>query len=220
MKFVAHTDIVALKAFFLGLMASTGSRCRPTRCCSCTSRWLRLLMIVFPLWKLLHAPGVFFSPTLNQVDDAREQRHARALGRRRGDPKRGAHGQAADRDGTTAAARPGGIPALARGAMAHSKPFVAKPEMQKALGFPGELVADWEKGVAQAGRAARQVARAHGLPGRLRQVRRLHRQVPLLSRHRRPEEHAGGAPGPAALGLSALLHLRRQTLPSWWARAT
>jgi hypothetical protein len=32
-------------------------------------------MIVFPVSKLLHAPGVFFSPTLNQVDNAREQRH-------------------------------------------------------------------------------------------------------------------------------------------------
>mgnify|MGYP003352483942 CR=1 FL=1 len=25
--------------------------------------------------KLLHAPGVFFSPTRNQVDDARQKRH-------------------------------------------------------------------------------------------------------------------------------------------------
>ena len=33
-------------------------------------------MMVFPLSKLLHAPGVFFSPSLNQVDDARERRHA------------------------------------------------------------------------------------------------------------------------------------------------
>jgi hypothetical protein len=33
-------------------------------------------MIVFPVSKLLHAPGVFFSPSLNQVDDARERRHA------------------------------------------------------------------------------------------------------------------------------------------------
>jgi hypothetical protein len=28
------------------------------------------------LSKLLHAPGVFFSPSFNQVDDARERRHA------------------------------------------------------------------------------------------------------------------------------------------------
>ena len=32
------------------------------------------LMIVFPVSKLLHAPGVFFSPTRNQVDNPREKR--------------------------------------------------------------------------------------------------------------------------------------------------
>jgi nitrate reductase gamma subunit len=34
-----------------------------------------LLMIIFPFSKLLHAPGVFFSPTRNQADDPREKRH-------------------------------------------------------------------------------------------------------------------------------------------------
>jgi hypothetical protein len=34
-----------------------------------------LLMLIFPFSKLLHAPGVFFSPTRNQVDDPREARH-------------------------------------------------------------------------------------------------------------------------------------------------
>jgi len=33
------------------------------------------LMIIFPFSKLLHAPGVFFSPSRNQVDNAREKRH-------------------------------------------------------------------------------------------------------------------------------------------------
>jgi len=33
------------------------------------------LMLVFPFSKLLHAPGVFFSPSRNQVDDPREARH-------------------------------------------------------------------------------------------------------------------------------------------------
>jgi Fe-S oxidoreductase len=37
------------------------------------------------------------------------------------------------------------IPLLREGAMAHSKPFVAKPEHQTGLGFPGELVPEWEK---------------------------------------------------------------------------
>lgn len=34
-------------------------------------------------------------------------------------------------------------PAVRAGAMAHSRPFVAKAEHQQALGFPGELVDDW-----------------------------------------------------------------------------
>jgi len=34
-----------------------------------------LLMIIFPFSKLLHAPGIFFSPGRNQVDNARTQRH-------------------------------------------------------------------------------------------------------------------------------------------------
>jgi hypothetical protein len=32
-------------------------------------------MIIFPISKLLHAPGVFFSPSRNQVDNPREKRH-------------------------------------------------------------------------------------------------------------------------------------------------
>jgi hypothetical protein len=43
------------------------------------------LMLVFPFSKLLHAPGLFFSPTRNQADNPRERRHragaTRALGR-------------------------------------------------------------------------------------------------------------------------------------------
>jgi len=32
-------------------------------------------MFIFPVSKLLHAPGVFFSPGRNQVDNPREKRH-------------------------------------------------------------------------------------------------------------------------------------------------
>ena len=35
------------------------------------------------------------------------------------------------------------VPALSEGTMAHSQPFVAKPPIQEALGFPGELIDDW-----------------------------------------------------------------------------
>ncbi len=37
------------------------------------------------------------------------------------------------------------IPHIKPGAMAHSRPFEAKPEFQEPLGFPGELVDDWEE---------------------------------------------------------------------------
>ena len=37
------------------------------------------------------------------------------------------------------------IPPIEIGAMAHSKPFMAKPELQRNIGFPGELVDNWEQ---------------------------------------------------------------------------
>ena len=36
------------------------------------------LMAIFPISKLMHAPGLFFSPALNQVDNPREARHVTA----------------------------------------------------------------------------------------------------------------------------------------------
>ena len=75
MKYFAHTDIVALKAFFLGLMAFDWRPLPADPALLIHLALVALLLIVFPVSKLLHAPGVFFSPTLNQVDDARERRH-------------------------------------------------------------------------------------------------------------------------------------------------
>lgn len=75
MKYVAHTDVVALKAFFLGLMVFDWQPLPADPPLLIHLTLVALLMIVFPVSKLLHAPGVFFSPSLNQVDDARERRH-------------------------------------------------------------------------------------------------------------------------------------------------
>jgi hypothetical protein len=36
------------------------------------------------------------------------------------------------------------VPAIKNGSMAHSGPFVAAPSHQEPLGFPGELVDNWE----------------------------------------------------------------------------
>ncbi len=75
MKYLAHTDIVALKAFFLGLMAFDWQALPADPVLLIHLALVAALMMVFPVSKLLHAPGVFFSPSFNQVDDARERRH-------------------------------------------------------------------------------------------------------------------------------------------------
>jgi len=75
MKMVAHTDIIAVKGFFTGLMVF---ELRPLPADPILGLHLLLvaaLMLVFPFSKLLHAPGIFFSPTRNQADDPRERRH-------------------------------------------------------------------------------------------------------------------------------------------------
>lgn len=79
MTFVEHTDIVALKSFLLSLMTpwqAGGITPMPNDLLLIAHLGLViLLMIIFPFSKLMHAPGVFFSPTRNQVDNPREQRH-------------------------------------------------------------------------------------------------------------------------------------------------
>jgi nitrate reductase gamma subunit len=75
MRFVAHTDIVALKAFVLGLMRFDWQPLPTDPLLLVHLALVAMLMIIFPISKLLHAPGLFFSPTRNQADNAREQRH-------------------------------------------------------------------------------------------------------------------------------------------------
>lgn len=73
-----RTDIVQLKEFFRGLMYFNWQPL-PTDFMLLTHLSLVLiLMFIFPFSKLLHAPGLFFSPTRNQVDDPREHRHVTA----------------------------------------------------------------------------------------------------------------------------------------------
>lgn len=78
MTFVVHTDIVALKAFVLGLMCFAWQPLPEDPLLLLHLTLVATLMIIFPISKLLHAPGIFFSPTRNQVDDAREKRHVAA----------------------------------------------------------------------------------------------------------------------------------------------
>jgi len=78
MRFVAHTDIVALKAFMLGLLRFSIQPLPADPLLLVHLTLVAVLMIVFPISKLLHAPGLFFSPTRYQVDNPREARHQAA----------------------------------------------------------------------------------------------------------------------------------------------
>jgi nitrate reductase gamma subunit len=75
MKYLAHTDVVAVKSFFLGLMAFQVRELPADPLLAVHLGLVAALMLVFPFSKLLHAPGLFFSPGRNQADDPRERRH-------------------------------------------------------------------------------------------------------------------------------------------------
>lgn len=70
-----HTDVVMVKEFASGLITFNWSEL-PTELQLLVHLLLVIILIaIFPISKLLHVPGVFFSPTRNQVDDARKKRH-------------------------------------------------------------------------------------------------------------------------------------------------
>lgn len=75
MKFVWHTNIGALKTFILGLMQFNLYPIPTEPMILLHLALVICLMLVFPISKLLHAPGLFFSPTHNQADNPRERRH-------------------------------------------------------------------------------------------------------------------------------------------------
>jgi len=75
MKFVSKTDIVAVKVFFTGLMRFQINDLPAHPVLLVHLGLVAILMIIFPISKLLHAPGLFFSPSRNQVDNPREKRH-------------------------------------------------------------------------------------------------------------------------------------------------
>ena len=76
MSFIVPTDVVLLKAFMMDLISTSSGHEFPVSFPLVVHLVLvALLALIFPFSKLLHAPGLFFSPTRNQVDNPREQRH-------------------------------------------------------------------------------------------------------------------------------------------------
>ena len=70
-----HPNMFLVKNFAVGLITLNWSEL-PSNLIFLAHIFLVFILIaIFPISKLLHAPGIFFSPTLNQVDDARKRRH-------------------------------------------------------------------------------------------------------------------------------------------------
>ncbi len=76
MTYVTRTDIINVKAYMLGLLRFDLSNTLPADPILLAHLGMVIiLMIIFPISKLLHVPGVFFSPSRTMVDNAREKRH-------------------------------------------------------------------------------------------------------------------------------------------------
>lgn len=75
MTFVSHTDVIAVKGFFQGWMHFSVQPLPSDALLFLHLAAVALLLLIFPISKLLHAPGVFFSPSRNQTDNPREKRH-------------------------------------------------------------------------------------------------------------------------------------------------
>jgi nitrate reductase gamma subunit len=79
MRYVWHTDIIAVKSFALGLLSFRFESLPSGALIAMHLLLVALLLVIFPFSKLLHAPGLFFSPSRNQVDNPRERRHTTSL---------------------------------------------------------------------------------------------------------------------------------------------
>ncbi|MCW8911212.1 MAG: respiratory nitrate reductase subunit gamma [Gammaproteobacteria bacterium] len=75
MSFVSHIDIVQMKSFMLGILSFDLKELPESGVLLIHLSLVALLGFILPVSKLLHIPGVFYSPTRNQVDNPREKRH-------------------------------------------------------------------------------------------------------------------------------------------------
>ena len=74
-RFAVHTDIVAVKVFVQGLLHANLQPLPADPVLLGHLGLVAILMFIFPVSKLLHGVGLFFSPSRNMVDNPREARH-------------------------------------------------------------------------------------------------------------------------------------------------
>ncbi len=75
MTFIFNTDVIGVKNFFRGLMYFDLHALPADWILYLHLLMVAFLMIIAPFSKLLHAPGLFFSPSRNQIDNSRDKRH-------------------------------------------------------------------------------------------------------------------------------------------------
>ena len=80
MRRLNPVDLGAVRQFVASLWGANSSSLPADAVLYAHLALAALLLLVFPFSKLLHAPGVFFSPTRNQADNARERRHVNPWG--------------------------------------------------------------------------------------------------------------------------------------------
>jgi [DsrC]-trisulfide reductase subunit M len=73
--YLSRTDIVAVKSYMMGLVYFDLQPLPSDIFVLLHFSLIIILLVIFPISKLLHAPGLFFMPTRNQVDNPREVRH-------------------------------------------------------------------------------------------------------------------------------------------------
>ncbi|RJQ47460.1 MAG: nitrate reductase [Gaiellales bacterium] len=74
LKHFYRTDVTSVKEFVLGLVSFNPQEMPADAFFIIHITLVFLLLIYFPFSKLMHSGGIFFSPTRNQVDNARDKR--------------------------------------------------------------------------------------------------------------------------------------------------
>jgi len=75
MRYKLHANIFEVMGFARGLLSFDFGFLSFNPVLALHLFLVAILLLIFPFSKLLHAPGVFFSPSRNQVDNPREKRH-------------------------------------------------------------------------------------------------------------------------------------------------
>lgn len=78
MSFISHVDVMQVKTFVLGMFGFDFKELPVSGPLLIHLGLAAVLGFILPISKLLHIPGVFYSPTRNQVDNPREKRHIAA----------------------------------------------------------------------------------------------------------------------------------------------